>query len=421
MKSPFIIPREQHTLSRRNVSENALKVLYRLKEHGFAAFLVGGSVRDLLLGRTPKDFDVATDARPDDIRKIFRNCRLIGRRFRLAHIHFNQDIIEVATFRSNAASSDDDRSTSESGMILRDNVYGTMEEDAWRRDFTINALYYNIADFSVVDYTKAMEDLKHGIVRLIGEPERRYREDPVRMLRAIRFCAKLNMQMHPTTEEPIYRLQHLLSEISPARLFEETLKLFQGGAALNTYRLLRQYHLFHFLLPLTEDYIQKNPDYTVLLETAFTNTDKRISEDKPVTPAFLFAVSLWGPLQNALKEFQQQHSASQAMDLAIEKILKIQTRSITIPRRISSMMIDIWKLQYRLPNCQGSRAWRILSHRRFRAAYDFLMILATHDKTLEPLANWWTEFQVVSTEEQKKMTLQVPKLQSARPPKRKKG
>ena len=421
MSSAYIIPRDQHNISRSNISQNALKVLYRLKEHGYSAYLVGGGVRDLLLGKKPKDFDVATDARPDEIRKIFRNCRLIGRRFRLAHVHFNKEIIEVATFRSNAATTDDERSTNESGMLLRDNAYGSMEEDAWRRDFTINALYYNIADFSVVDYTNGMKDLQEGTIRLIGEPERRYREDPVRMLRAIRFCAKLDMNMHPATQQPITELQHLLQNVSSARLFEETLKLFHGGSAQKTYNLLRENELFRYLFPLTEQCLQANPKLSKLHEAAFANTDKRIHEEKPVTPAFLFAVLLWSPLQKITEEYMETGlDENQARDSAIEETISRQTQFITIPRRIASMMRDIWKLQYRLPRRHGNRAWRILAHRRFRAAYDFLVILATQDDALKPLEKWWTEFQFVSHQEQQKMLAQLQKSRKNRTKRRKK-
>ncbi len=402
-----IIPREKHSISRTNISEHALKVLYRLRENGYQAYLVGGGVRDLLLKREPKDFDVATDANPDDIKKIFRNCRLIGRRFRLAHVYFNKEIIEVATFRSNNAMEDDSRrELSDSGMIIRDNVYGSMEEDAWRRDFTINALYYDISNFSIIDFTGAIKDLKKRILRLIGDPEQRYREDPVRMLRAVRFSAKLELNLHRATEAPIIKMHHLLNEVSTARLFEETLKLFHGGHARETFDLLRKLQLFKYLFPQTEEALNDTDGkHTMnLLQTAFKNTDERIRDDKPVTPAFLFAILLWKPLLYYIETYcDKGHHEAEARDIAIEKVIEEQIKSITIPRRFSSMMRDIWKLQYRLPNRQGNRAYRILSHKRFRAAYDFLVIRAEHDPELLDLARWWTEFQYVSEKEKTAM------------------
>ena len=229
--TPFtvrVIPRDQHTISRRDISPNALRVLYRLRESGFGAYLVGGAVRDLLVGGRPKDFDVATDATPEQVKQLFRNCRLIGRRFRLAHVVFGREIIEVATFRANSDDGSGDREV-ENGMLVRDNVYGSIEDDAVRRDFTCNALYYAIEDFSVRDYTGGFEDVLERRMKLIGDPEQRYREDPVRMLRAVRLAAKLNFEIDAATAEPIPRLASLLGEAAPARLFEEVLKLFLSG------------------------------------------------------------------------------------------------------------------------------------------------------------------------------------------------
>ncbi|MGL4859060.1 MAG: polynucleotide adenylyltransferase PcnB, partial [Enterobacteriaceae bacterium] len=250
---PSVIPRAEHNISRQAISDNALKVLYRLNKFGFDAYLVGGGVRDLLLEKQPKDFDVATNATPEQVRKLFRNCRLIGRRFRLAHVMFGPEVIEVATFRGHHETPDTDAmqaKQAKSGMLLRDNVYGTIEEDAIRRDFTINSLYYSAADFSLRDYNGGLNDLRQGIIRLIGNPETRYREDPVRMLRAARFAAKLNMTIASDSARPIPRLATLLKEIPSARLFEESLKLLQTGCGYQTYLLLRQYQLFQQLFPL---------------------------------------------------------------------------------------------------------------------------------------------------------------------------
>lgn len=251
---PVVVPRAEHGISRANISDNALKVLYRLKQENYQAHLVGGGVRDLLLGHEPKDFDVATDATPEQVRQVFRNCRLIGRRFRLAHVHFGREIIEVATFRGSGDMDDEalERHT-ENGRILHDNIYGTIAEDALRRDFTVNALYYDISNFALIDYADGLSDLRAGRLRLIGDPERRYREDPVRMLRAVRFACKLGFSIEPLTEAPLFRLAALLAEIAPARLFDEMLKLFHSGYALDVFEKLRHYGLFGQLFPATED------------------------------------------------------------------------------------------------------------------------------------------------------------------------
>ncbi|HEX5636240.1 MAG TPA: polynucleotide adenylyltransferase PcnB, partial [Gammaproteobacteria bacterium] len=265
MTNPVLIPRAEHCISRDNIDDNALKVLYRLQRAGFRALLVGGSVRDLLLQHVPKDFDIATDAHPEQVKRLFGNCRLIGRRFRLAHVFYGRDIVEVATFRGSQDGQDDDDEISidhvqsDSGRILRDNVYGSIEDDAWRRDFTVNALYYDIADFSVVDYVGAMDDIKHRVLRLIGEPATRYREDPVRMLRAVRFAAKLGFTIHPASEQPIYELAHLLADIPPARLYDEILKLFHSGYAVTCLDLLRKYGLLKYLFAQTSQALDDDP------------------------------------------------------------------------------------------------------------------------------------------------------------------
>ncbi|SBO12014.1 Poly(A) polymerase I precursor [Vibrio mediterranei] len=291
--------RDEHNISRKQISENALKVLYRLNGAGYDAYLVGGGVRDLLLGEQPKDFDIATNATPEQIKKLFRNCRLIGRRFRLAHIMFGRDIIEVATFRGHHQEQEKNVSQqSKEGMLLRDNVYGSIDEDAERRDFSINAMYYNIGDYSIHDYAGGMEDLEDRLIRLIGEPEVRYREDPVRMLRAIRFAAKLDFDIEEDTAAPIEELAPLLRDIPSARLYEESLKLLQSGYGLETYHLLREYNLFQQLFPIiaphfTEEYSSRTEQ---VLDLVLDATDERIEEGKRVNPAFMFAAMLWYPM-----------------------------------------------------------------------------------------------------------------------------
>ena len=324
---PTIVPRAAHTLSRNQISENALKVLYRLHEAGFSAYLVGGAVRDVLLDEHPKDFDVATDAHPEEIRKLFRNCILIGRRFRLAHVRFRNEVIEVATFRTEAKPV----ANPKNDMIMRDNRYGTIVEDAWRRDFTVNALYYNIADFSVVDFTQGLEDLKHRQLRIIGDPELRYREDPVRMLRAIRFAGKLNFGLHPETEEPIKRLSPLLEWVPAARLFEEFLKLFFHGHGQKTFELLCQYDQFQYLFPSTFKAIQLHAQARRLLELTLKSTDDRVKIDKPVTPAFLLAALLWYPLQETIDIFHEEGQPRQQAFLSLRKSRKTTKQTCGLP------------------------------------------------------------------------------------------
>lgn len=350
----------------------------------------------MLLGREPKDFDVSTDARPEEIRALFRNCRLIGRRFRLAHVHFGREIIEVATFRALAGDDEGEDRLVEDGRIIRDNVFGSIEEDAWRRDFTVNALYYNIDGFTVVDYTGGMQDLQSGILRLIGDPGTRYREDPVRMLRAIRFAAKLGFRLHPETEAPLFELAPLLGDISPARLYEEVLKLFLGGSGAQTLEMLRHYRLFERLFPATERILNERREGTelALLNHALANTDQRVVEDKPVTPAFLYAALLWGPVQARSAELQAGGMPEvTSLQQASREVLQEQSRHAILPRRFSAQMREIWVLQPRLQRNTGKRAARLLEHPRFRAAYDFLLLRAQAGEDVRELADWWTALQ----------------------------
>jgi poly(A) polymerase len=397
---PNIIPRPAHHVSRSNISPNALKVLYRLRDAGYQAHLVGGGVRDLLLGREPKDFDIATDAHPEDVRRLFRNCRLIGRRFRLAHVMFGSEIIEVATFRAmqdDAPESDGgDHHIDDEGRIVRDNVYGTIEDDALRRDFTVNALYYNIADFSIIDYASGMADIETGTIRMLGDPETRYREDPVRMLRAVRFATKLGFRIDPSTERPIRELAPLLGDIPPARLFDEMLKLFMGGCALANFEMLRHYDLFAQLFPASEVALSHEENHFphTLISQGMANTDTRIAEDKPVTPAFLFAVFLWHPVREraASLEAQGQHPA-QAMQHAGAQIIAEQARVMAMPKRFSLPMREIWMLQMRLEQKSGRRSQRVMAHPRFRAAYDFLLLRGAAGEVEQDICDWWTECQ----------------------------
>lgn len=401
-----VITRQEHNISRKDLSDNALKVLYRLSNAGYDAYLVGGGVRDILLGQEPKDFDIATNATPEQIKKLFRNCRLIGRRFRLAHILFGRDVIEVATFRGHHKEEDDDKSEkknisaqSKEGMLLRDNVYGTVEEDAQRRDFTINAMYYNIADYSIHDYANGIEDLNNKIVRLIGDPETRYREDPVRMLRAVRFAAKLDMTICDKTAEPMVELSSLLQDIPAARLFEESLKLLQAGKGLDTYYMLRKFNLFQQLFPALTPFLTEegNSSTEKMIELVLRSTDKRINSGKRVNPAFMFAAMLWYPLTVKAQKIQDENPKYDHYESIMEAsniILDIQVKSTAIPRRLTATIRDVWQLQLRLPRRNGKRAFVLIDQQKFRAAYDFLeMRGAVEGGETKALADWWTEFQ----------------------------
>ncbi len=378
-------------------------MLYRLKNAGYAAYLVGGCVRDQLLGREPKDFDVATDAHPEQVRELFKNCRLIGRRFRLAHVRFRDEIIEVATFRGIASPPEDEEvdgedevDASETVQVTDDNVYGTVEEDALRRDFTVNALYYNIEDFSVVDYAGGMADLQQGVLRLIGDPEQRYREDPVRMLRAVRFAAKLGFRIHPDSEAPIFELAPLLADIPPARLFEEVLKLFQGGCALETFEQLRHYGLFAYLFPQTEESLEHEEGGFPLtfVARALRNTDERVNGGLPVTPAFLFAALLWEPLRERNALLQANGAPRmEALQRAADEVISEQIQSIAFPRRFSVQAREIWSLQSRLEERRPKSIPSLIDHPRFRAAYDFLVLRSEAGEGGEEAADWWTRYQ----------------------------
>ena len=387
-----VIPREQHPISRKDISPNALRVLYRLREGGHEAYLVGGAVRDLLAGGHPKDFDIATGATPEEVKSLFRNCRLIGRRFRLAHVVFGREIIEVATFRANSDDGSGDRETHEDGRLLRDNVYGTVEDDAVRRDFTANALYYTIEDFSVRDYVGGFEDVLNRVLKLIGDPETRYREDPVRMLRAVRLAAKLGFSIDPATAAPIRGLAPLLSEAAPARLFEECLKLFLSGHAVASFEGLERHGLLGALLPEAAAAMKANRSgalRAVVLE-GLRGTDARVAAGDPVSPAFLFALLLWPAYCRTLMLLQAQDVPPvEAQRRAADRVTLHELQSVALPRRFSVPMQEIWLLQSRFGLRQRKRVLRMLSHPRFRAAFDFLQVRqAGSDEHAADIAFW---------------------------------
>ncbi|WP_343034748.1 polynucleotide adenylyltransferase PcnB [Thiomicrorhabdus cannonii] len=407
----MVFSRKEHGISRSQIDKAALDVLYSLKRAGYEAYLVGGCVRDLLLGLEPKDFDVVTNAEPEEVREVFkRRCQLIGRRFRLAHVRYGRTVIEVATFRGhgegeqrrdffgrNGKASGLAREVDDTGRLLRDNVYGSIDEDVWRRDFTVNALYYNIHDFSVIDYVGGMADIKAGQLRLIGDPETRYREDPVRIIRAIRFAAKLGFKIEAATEAPIVSLGQQLKDVSNARLFEEVLKLFHSGVGVEVFEKLRHYDLFQYLFPLTEKTLEQESEGfpRMLVVEALKSTDARLQEGKSVNPAFLFSAMLWEPMQVRKEAHLDSGMTHQdALYAAANDVLEQQVRATAIPKRFSAQMRDIWNLQYRLPKRQGARAQKLTEHPRFRAAYDFLGVrVAAGESQFAELFDWWTEYQ----------------------------
>jgi len=392
------------------MSPNAVKVLHRLNRAGFEAYLVGGAVRDLLLDQQPKDFDVATNATPEQIKDLFRNSRLIGRRFRLAHILFGREVIEVATLRGHHQETDTEQlaKQSDKGMLLRDNVYGTIDEDAERRDFTVNALYYNVADYSIRAYGGGLDDLDDGILRMIGDPATRYKEDPVRMLRAVRFATKLDMTIADETQQPIKDLAPLLKSIPAPRLFEEYQKLFLSGKALANYEMLNQFGLFEHLFPDCAELLSNNEQgkEASLYRLVCKNTDLRLANDQRVTPAFIIAAFLWYPIEVRAQEIMTDGGLSyyDAIMVAMNDVCDNQCRSIAIPKRFTSMARDVWNLQLRLPRRSGARAFKLMTHPKFRAGYDLLLIRGEIEGgETQELAQWWTTFQHAGEKVQRDM------------------
>ncbi len=391
-----IIPRKQHKISRNSISEAALKVLYRLDKSGHRACLVGGGVRDLLLDRQPKDFDVATDATPEQIRELFRNSRIIGRRFRLVHIRFGREIIEVATFRGHSEDSPRSELNTE-GRIVRDNTFGEIEEDAIRRDFTANALYYDINDFSILDYANGLADIESRTLRMIGDATTRYQEDPVRMLRAVRFAAKLDFEIEENAAKAIFDCAPLLGGVPAARLFDETVKLFHSGNASRVFELLRHFQLLQFLVPALDEWIKSEPDAEMLdfIDQSLVNTDKRVNSQLHVSPAFIFAVLLWPVVHLQASKLQAgKMKAIPALSQAGNDVISRQVKHIAIPRRYSQTSKDIWSLQPRFLRTQGKYPLKLICFPSFRAAYDFMCIQSLVGLMPGNLCAWWTEFQV---------------------------
>mgnify|MGYP000017327189 FL=1 len=427
--APRVIPEAEHQIPRKYLDDNAMKVVYRILDGGYEGYLVGGCIRDLLLGEKPKDFDVATSASPEEAHDLFRRSRLIGRRFKLLHVRFGREIIEVATFRashdSHPANTDGEHGRqNESGMITRDNVYGSIDEDAARRDFTCNALYYCVKDHSIHDFANGYQDIQDGIIRMIGDPEARYRVDPVRMLRAARFAGKLGFEIEANTAAPIQTLSPLLKSIAPARLFDESLKLLQSGYAEAAYARLQEYNLFEPLFPQTQKALESEQSELVetLLLNALRNTDRRLAQRKSVTPAFLFAALLWYPVQQRMQQLmkEQKMPPLPALHEAANQVLSQQVKSTAIPRRFSTPIREIWEMQIRLPRRDGKRAERLMEQPRFRAAYDLLLLRENSGEDLGGLSRWWTEYQSANEDKRGRMSRETGNGQKPRRRRRKK-
>ncbi len=417
---PHTLKRQDHVISRDDISPHALKVLYRLHEAGYQAYLVGGSVRDLLLGHQPKDFDIVTNARPQEVRQLFRNSRLIGRRFRLVHVFFPREIIEVSTFRANAEEKLRDQPLNEikgkrPGMLLEDNTYGTIEEDAWRRDFTMNALYYNIADFSLVDFTGGVDDLNHRVVRMIGDPAQRYHEDPIRLLRAVRLAAKLNFHIDAGTRDPLLQLHGLLKHVPVSRVFDEVNKLFFKGHAYSSYQALVKTGYMQALFPHTMEALNQSEKnhYARLIELAMQATDERFASEQSLNPGFLFGVLLWPVVQNLLQKYEQQyHRFFPALHHGIGSAIRHQAETLPIPRRLTDMMRSVWMLQYHLERRRPSRVYRIFNQRFFRAAFDLMQLRAEAGEPLNEQVSWWRAFQDGTKEERDRLIDEIKQRKS---------
>jgi len=405
MTEPRVYGPTKHPVRRTQLSRGALEVTRRLQQAGFKAFIVGGAVRDLLLGITPKDFDIATNATPEDVKPLFRRAFIIGRRFRLVHVLAGSETIEVSTFRAKQTGDD---AADEHGRLLSDNVFGSQAEDAVRRDFTINALYFDPASEEVWDYVGGITDIKARRLRLIGDPVTRYREDPVRMLRAARLAAKLGIKIEKKTAAPIPRLAPLIHNVPPARLFDEMEKLLLSGHAVESLKSLREHGLHHGVLPLL-DVILEQPLGQRFIDLALENTDQRVREGKPVSPSFLFATLLW---HEVLATWSAAKAKGErpipALSEAMDRVLEQQAERLAIPRRFEATIKETWALQPRFEQRSGQRAYRLLEHPRFRAGYDFLWLRCVSGEIgaeLSGLAEWWDRFQHADHAEREKMLL----------------
>ncbi len=400
---PVVYPKEKHAVERDMISRCARRTCEELQRAGYAAFVVGGAVRDLLLGRKPKDFDVATSATPEEVRSVFRRSRIIGRRFQIVHVLCGAEMVETSTFRAHFTRELDEDNRDEHGRMLSDNVFGTQAEDAMRRDFTVNALFYDPVKEEVWDYVHGLKDLKARKLVMIGDPDTRYREDPVRMLRAARLSAKLGLEIDARTRTPIRELRHLLENVPQARLFEEILKLLLSGNAVECIRVLRELELHHGLLPLLDKALD-DPEAGPFAMAALRATDERLAADKPVSPAFLLAALLWGQVERSLKKFATEGQPTiPALHAAMHEALDVQRDSLAIPKRFDATMKELWLMQPRFLQRGGHRPFRLLEHPRFRAAYDFFALRAASANAPQEAARWWERFQEVDADERERM------------------
>jgi poly(A) polymerase len=400
---PVVYTKEKHAIEREMISRCARRTCEELQRAGFAAFVVGGAVRDLLLGMRPKDFDVATSATPEEVRSVFRRSRIIGRRFQIVHVLCGPEMVETSTFRAHFAREPDEDNVDAHGRMLSDNVFGTQAEDALRRDFTVNALFYDPVKEEVWDYVHGLKDLKAKKLVMIGDPATRYREDPVRMLRAARLSAKLGLEIDPKTKAPIHEMRHLLENVPQARLFEEILKLLLSGNAVECVRVLRELELHHGLLPLLDTALE-DPDTGPFAMAALRATDERLAADKPVSPAFLLAALLWGQVERALRRFEQEGQPTiPALHAAMHEALDAQRDTLAIPKRFDATMKELWLMQPRFLQRGGHRPFRLLEHPRFRAAYDFFALRAASANAPQEAAHWWERFQEADPDERERM------------------
>jgi poly(A) polymerase len=409
---PKSIPVAKHGVRRESLSNGSRRVCEGLQQAGFSAYVVGGAVRDLLLGVKPKDYDVATNAPPEEVHRLFRRSRLIGRRFKLVHVMFGSETVEVSTFRAGDASV-----TDEHGRVLRDNVFGSREDDAARRDFTVNALYYDPSTETILDFHNGLRDLKHKSVRIIGDPRARFREDPVRMLRAARFAAKLDFTIDERTREPIAEMADLIGNVPAARVFDEMIKLLLSGHAKPCVVGLRKAGLHHGLLPML-DVILEQPMGEKFVMAALDQTDQRVLAGKPVSPAFLFAALLWHEVLAAWKKAQLEGvKPLPALHFAMDKVLDVQTEKLAIPRRYTTVMKEIWTMQPRFEQRSGRRPFALLTNEKFRAGFDFLVLRAMSGECPRELGGWWETFQHATPDDRTAM-LKSPEQGEKRPRRR---
>ena len=418
VNSANIIPARQHKINKKLISSGALKTCEGLQKEGFKAYIVGGAVRDLLLKFQPKDFDIATNATPEEVNKIFRRSRMIGRRFRLVHVMWGSETIEVSTFRGHHQN-EGDALTADSGRILRDNIFGNLEEDAARRDFTANALYYDPAREEVLDFHNGVPDIKAKLLRIIGNPTTRYKEDPVRMLRAVRLSAKLGLKIEAKTQAPIQGLADLLHDVPPSRLFDEMLKLFLSGHAIESINTLRAQNLHHGLLPLL-DVVLEQPLGEKFVMLALKNTDERINAGKSSNPSFLFAALLWHEVLSAWQKYKDDHPLLPALYIAMNEVIDIQAEKLAIHNRFVATMKEIWSMQPRFEQRAGKRPFGLLAHPRYRAAYDFMLLRCDSGELPMDIGDWWTKFADASSEERAAMLLPDTNPKKRRKRKRKK-